>query len=250
MRIARRLLLWLSLVPALSYADTSRVINGKGLEDSDTAALNVNFDQIDTELGNVVHKTSTETIRGYKYFSNNVTASTVTVTGTVSASSATISNFTVSAFTLGPNPMMIVRDEEPSGTGAGGFTSGAYRTRVLNTVSTNTISGASLSSNQITLPPGTYYVSFSAPAWKVNGHQTKFVSVSGGTISIFGETAYTSNADHSMTRSRGSGVFTITSSSVAELQHKCFTTNATNGLGTQISGDVEVYAVVEIWKIR
>lgn len=156
----------------------------------------------------------------------------------------------VAGFIGGAYPMMIVRDEEPSGTGAGGFTSGAYRTRVLNTVSTNTISGASLSSNQITLPPGTYYVSFSAPAWKVNGHQTKFVSVSGGTISIFGETAYTSNADYPMTRSRGSGVFTIESTSVAELQHKCFTTNATNGLGIQISGDVEVYAVVEIWKIR
>lgn len=90
MRIAQRLLLWLSLLPALAYADTSRVINGEGLEDSDTAALNVNFDQIDNEFGNVVHKTSTETIHGFKYF-DNATITTATITG------ATITTATITS---------------------------------------------------------------------------------------------------------------------------------------------------------
>lgn len=49
------------------------------------------------------------------------------------------------------------------GTHGGTFTAGAWRTRDLNTVLTNTISGASLSNNQITLPAGKYYVEASAP---------------------------------------------------------------------------------------
>lgn len=77
MRFARKLLLWLSLIYSLSYADSSRSVKGKGLEDSDTAAINLNFDQIDAEFGNVVHKTSTETINGFKYFTNTVTVSTI-----------------------------------------------------------------------------------------------------------------------------------------------------------------------------
>ena len=49
------------------------------------------------------------------------------------------------------------------GTQGGAFTAGAWQTRDLNTVLTNTITGASLTANQITLPAGKYYVEASAP---------------------------------------------------------------------------------------
>jgi hypothetical protein len=56
-----------------------------------------------------------------------------------------------------------VRDEKASGTDGGSSSSGV-NVRVLNTVVENTITGASLASNLITLPAGTYRIRASAPA--------------------------------------------------------------------------------------
>ena len=55
------------------------------------------------------------------------------------------------------------QDQKSSNTDGGTLTGGSFITRVFNTVVTNSISGASLSSNQITLPSGTYYVWGRAP---------------------------------------------------------------------------------------
>ncbi len=56
-----------------------------------------------------------------------------------------------------------VRDEKASGSHGGTSVAGSFQTRVLNTSLTNEISGASLSSNQITLPSGTYYINARMP---------------------------------------------------------------------------------------
>lgn len=241
MRIARRLLLWLSLLPALVYADSSRVINGKGLEDMDTAALNVNFDQIDNELANVVHKTSTETIRGFKYFSNTVSVSTISATYSLTG-----------AVLLAPYPYMQVRDHQTQNTADGTFTSGSWQTRTLNTVTTNTINGASLSSNKVTLPTGTYYASFYAPAFMVDRHQVRISSVTGAAVQILGQNAYADAANVAQTVAQGEGVFSVpaSSSTQIELQHRCSTTRAANGFGVEVNVSTEVYAVLNIWQIK
>lgn len=51
-----------------------------------------------------------------------------------------------------------VRDQKASGTAGDTFSSGAYQASVLNTVVANTLTGASLASNQVTLAAGTYRV--------------------------------------------------------------------------------------------
>ena len=56
-----------------------------------------------------------------------------------------------------------VREEQSSGSGAGNAAITTYQTRVLNTIVTNTISGATLSSNAVTLPAGTYDACATAP---------------------------------------------------------------------------------------
>lgn len=49
-------------------------------------------------------------------------------------------------------PVAVIQDQKSSGTDGGTFTSGAWRTRTLNTTVLNTIgAGFSLSSNQFTL---------------------------------------------------------------------------------------------------
>ena len=144
--------------------------------------------------------------------------------------------------------LLHVRDEKTSGTGAGGFTSGSFVTRTLNTVVTNEISGASLSSNQITLPAGTYYIHASAPSWLVIRNKAKLRNTTDSTDTLIG-TSELNNAD-AVVRSFVIGRFTIAAQKVFELQHTCDTTSATNGLGKETSlGLTEIYADVQIWKV-
>jgi len=147
-------------------------------------------------------------------------------------------------------PILIARDEKSAGTNGGGLLAGAWYQRELNTVQVNTITGASLSSNQITLPAGTFYVSWSAPAYFVDGHQSIFTSTPTATISIVGTTARTNSSVFMTTESSGSGVFTIGSSTIFEIQHRCIVNNATSGRGIAMGITTEVYSTIEIWKIK
>lgn len=152
--------------------------------------------------------------------------------------------------TIGFNNMMHVRDVKSTGTAGGTFTSGAWRTRDLNTVISNTIPGASLSANHITLPAGTYYVSLRAPANKVDAHQIRWQNVTDSTNILFGSNAYCgSGGTYAQTDSMLFGVFTLAATKNIELQHRCATTNASNGFGRPTSWGDEVYSEVVIFKI-
>lgn len=182
--------------------------------------------------------------------SDGMTTTTLDAT-TITASSITVTNFVTAGWLAAPYPMLIVRDEKSSGTNGGTFTSGAWQQRTLNTTSTNTISGASLSSNQITLPAGTYYVRWSAPAYANDEHQSRFVSTPTATIAVYGTSEHTNSTVFLTTKSDGSGVFDIGSSTTFQLEHRCQTTRATDGFGdANTFGNTQVYAVVEIWKLR
>jgi len=74
------------------------------LDQADVSAINQNFNNINNELRNMVHKTSTETIHGYKYFINPVDFGTVTAdSGTITsfnATSASVTNLTATTGTI------------------------------------------------------------------------------------------------------------------------------------------------------
>lgn len=145
----------------------------------------------------------------------------------------------------GSGQILHVRDQKAAGADAGSFSNGAWRTRVLNTVLTNTVSGASLASNQITLAAGTYKVTARAPAFQVGRHQTKLVNITDTVDEIIGATSNTSagGGDPVQTDSILTGVLTVSGSKVYELQHRCSSTKSTNGLGTAANfGISEVYA--------
>jgi hypothetical protein len=144
-----------------------------------------------------------------------------------------------------------VQDENPNGTQGGTFTSGAWQTRTLNTVSVNQVDGASLSSNQFTLPAGTYYVETTAPAFYVNRHQTRIRNITDASDLLIGTPEYSGNTGNGVaTESRVSGKFTLASSKTFELQHYCSTTAASQGWGIAGSFGVnEIYSVVKIWKV-
>jgi hypothetical protein len=140
-------------------------------------------------------------------------------------------------------------DTKSSSTNGGTFTSGAWRTRDLNTSQFNNITSASLASNQISLPAGTYYVSAGAPAFYVNEHQARFQNITDGTTAILGSNAGSGQALILQTQATLSGTFTIAGTKVFELQHRANTTKADNGFGVALSWGSEVYGTVSITKV-
>lgn len=144
-----------------------------------------------------------------------------------------------------------VRDEKSAGTKGGSFVSGAWRTRTLNTETANTIDGASLASNQITLPAGTYDVYATAPAMGVNSHKARLYDITNGATLIMGTTGFNYNANAHVERSVVQGRIILAGETVIELQHICQTTNP-DGFGYTQNGfsTTEVYAEVIIKSVE
>jgi hypothetical protein len=146
--------------------------------------------------------------------------------------------------------LLHVRDEKSSNSLGGGFTSGSFQTRTLNTSMTNEISGASLASNQITLPTGTYYIHASAPAYSVDSHKLKLRNTTDSSDTLIGTSQFAYNVSSVENHSFVIGRFTIAAQKVFELQHRC--TNTKSGDGFGVNGGfsvVEVFADVQIWKV-
>lgn len=150
---------------------------------------------------------------------------------------------------IGAFPRFTVREEQASGTNGGGSTAG-FQTRTLNTTLTNTIAGASLSSNLVTLPAGTYEVVARAPAnGSLNRHVLSLYNSSDSTTIITGSGAY-DNTGNSQVDSWVRGTFTLAATKNISLRHYTNGTVATTGLGTAItSGLNEVYSEADFRKV-
>lgn len=152
----------------------------------------------------------------------------------------------------GSDDLLHIRDEKAGGTDGGSFTSGSWVTRTLNTEVTNEIAGASLASNQITLPAGTYEVYGRVPAHAVNYHKARLWDVTNSITLIVGNTGYSNVAGYSDSDSILMGRFTLAGSTDIEVQHECSDTNSGgNGLGLAGAdfGHVEIYTQVAIRKV-
>jgi hypothetical protein len=146
--------------------------------------------------------------------------------------------------------LLHVRDEKATTTNGGTFTSGAWQTRTLNTVMTNEISGASLASNQITLPSGTYYINAVAVCLTVSNHKLKLRNITDSSDVLIGLTNYADPTGSVGNNAHVTGRFTIASSKVFEIQHRSSSTTNINGFGTNAGfSTVEVYADTQIWKV-
>lgn len=158
---------------------------------------------------------------------------------------------------------LLVQDQKAATTEGGTFTSGAWRTRTLQTEVVDEGSVCTLASNQMTLIAGTYRFRVSAPAFAVEYHQARLAETT-GTVTIngqYGTKEYTGDSTASVettTRSLISGTFTVTAGNVAagqnifEVQHYCSLTQNNNGFGVTSGvsfGVVEVYTVVEMWRV-
>lgn len=146
---------------------------------------------------------------------------------------------------------LILADEKAHTSSGGTFTAGAWQTRTLNTVRLNAIPGASLASNQFTLPAGTYRVNAAIPALRVGGHQARIQNITDATTTLVGS-GQVSEQTGAIVQNNSTimGVFTIAGSKVFEVQHRSALTQASDGFGQAAStGAGEVYSMIEIQRV-
>lgn len=143
----------------------------------------------------------------------------------------------------------ILEDNKTTGTDGGTFTTGALRTRALNTEVYDPDNIVSLSANQFILIPGSWYINWSAPAFTVARHKTQLQDITNAATVKLGSSEYANNATPAQTRSVGSVVVSVSATTTYEIQHICEVTQAANGLGVSGGFSTEVYTRVEIYSV-
>lgn len=145
-----------------------------------------------------------------------------------------------------------ISDTKSAGTAGGGFTSGAWQTRTLNTEDSDSGGIASINSNQITLQAGTYRIMANAPGYYCSYHKAVLYNVTDAANTLIGSTEYSpaGGVDQTVSHSHICGEFTIVSAKAFEIRHICSVTRGSDGLGPAYNHGVsEVFTVVEIWKV-
>lgn len=147
-------------------------------------------------------------------------------------------------------PQLWLRDEKASGTD-GGSASAGINIRNISVAKINTASFV-LTATRFTLPAGTWWVYFSAPAFQVSNHKATLYDVTSAAIVEVGSTDYSSSgALYATTRSSGWAYITNTVSMTIELQHYTQSARVNTGLGiaTSMAGALEVYSEVMVWQV-
>jgi len=153
----------------------------------------------------------------------------------------------------GSRSYAVFRDEKTAATAGGTFTSGAWRTRDINSTQINNITSASIASNQITLPAGTYYVWATTPAYAVYRYSGRLQNITDSTTTLISTTGFPNANSPHVVNIFITGQFTIASSKTFEVQNRCSDTKNGDGFGTagEQMGDTQnsVYSVISIEKI-
>ena len=141
---------------------------------------------------------------------------------------------------------------EPSGTSGGNSVATAFNLRPINYTVYNTISGASLSSNIITLPAGKYYSEVWSMTYAILHHSVFLKNNSLSEYILIGSSERSNNSGNGCsTKSVASGAFTLNSVTNIQVQHYTEAGRSPNGLGTTVnSGQDDIYADIKIWKLE
>ena len=194
---------------------------------------------------------------------NDLTVGDVTASGTASLSGLTYptsdgtsgqylqtnGSGALSFSTVSGTSVAVIADVKTQNTPGGTFTSGAWRTRDLNTEISDPDGIVSISSNQFTLGAGTYLIQWECPAFYVNRHQSRLYDVTGAAEVEKGMSSYAYPSGAVQNTSPGSAVVSPTANNVYEIQHRCESSNGTNGMGVEANFSYERYTRVTITKV-
>lgn len=155
---------------------------------------------------------------------------------------------------------ILIRDEKTAGTQGGTFTSGAVRTRDLNTIVIDNTTGTpvSLNANEFTLQAGIYRYDISMPFFETSSTNGRLFNVTD--VAVVADSESTSgfcdvaaaNDQAYGDPTRLIGEFTIAGVNAFRCEHQCFATKTTTGFGQQsANGNLtqkEVFTVVKLWR--
>jgi hypothetical protein len=144
-------------------------------------------------------------------------------------------------------PVFWAQDQKSTGTPGGDASANGGHTRVFNTVVRNTITGASLSGNQITLPAGTYRIRASAPGYGVGKHKLILTEAVSNIAIAYGPNEYAGTGGQTRAIIGPSEFVFATGKTVYLLHHAELT--STNGLGVTGGWGGETYADIFIEKV-
>lgn len=138
-----------------------------------------------------------------------------------------------------------VQDQKSSGTDGGSSVAG-YQVRTLNTIVFNTITGASLASNQVTLPAGSYFFEGFSGAYEVGMHRLSLFNVTAGATTTIGVGTRSDGAGPGLGSGHETatinGSFTIAATSTFEVRHYTEVVVVSFGLGVALTQGTEVYS--------
>jgi hypothetical protein len=142
---------------------------------------------------------------------------------------------------------VLVRDKKAQNTNGGTHTQGDWRTRDLNEEVVDTGNICTLSSNQVTLPAGTYRCHIVVPSWNSSGGRmaARLRNVTSSATLITGTAAYAGGLTVYIFID---GRFTLSVSTTLEVQHYTDTTQADTGFGLACNITDEIYTTAEFWK--
>ena len=175
-------------------------------------------------------------------------AFTGTPTAPTASAEVSTTQLATTAFVKSFHRYSRITDTKSPGTAGGTSLSANTQIRTLNTTETTPGDVIALSSNKFTLRTGTYLFRISVPGSGVGAHSARLYNVTAGVTSLNGSSEAAGSS--TTTRSIVLGALTISTASDFEVRH--YTTNAvsTNGLGLPVtSGSVEIYTIVEIWRV-
>lgn len=140
-----------------------------------------------------------------------------------------------------------IQEQKSNGTAAGASVAGSWATRALNTVKTNTVTGATFASSAITLPAGTYKVNATGCTYFAGSNRMR---ITANNVSILqGFSSWSSN-NQLNNYTTLQGVFTLATSQTIRLQHRVSYGHAEGwGRPSAYDGEPETYAEVFIEKV-
>lgn len=146
--------------------------------------------------------------------------------------------------------ILLVEYNRSSNTAAGGSTSGSWQDRTIDTEVVNTITGASLSSNQITLPAGTYEVTGWCTSFRTGATGSRLRDSGDTTTYAIASSAYGDTSDGDNILNHFENYFTLGSSTTLDLQTYSNSTQGTDGFGRAANtGEQEIYVRLKFVKV-
>ncbi len=151
----------------------------------------------------------------------------------------------VQAVASASGPDAILEDQKAQNTAGGTFTSGAWQTRALNTKVRDPGNLVTLVSNQFTPAVSGWVEWETMVAAVVSENQTRLQNITDGTTAGYGMShRKVDDATNNMTV----GGAAVVAGKTYELQHRCASTQNTNGFGSPANLGTEVYSRIKFWR--